>query len=152
MLNSFPVKIGTAITHASKKAPQSALKFGKHFRFYLGERGSHQQKMCYMVKHLDLSTHVQNLSNTLIGHGPQESYVLGKRRSTTISKLCFNRWGKIRKTHSSNHFLIVFSTKIHGLWSFWEVTITPLLPLYAVCEFHTPHTFLQEIVCPNLCW
>lgn len=33
-----------------------------------------------MLKHLDLSTHVQNLSNTFIGHGPQESYVLGKKK------------------------------------------------------------------------
>lgn len=85
------------------------------------------------------------ITNILTRHGPQESYVLGKKKSTKISKLYFNRGGKTRKPCTLNYFLIVFSTKIHGLWSLQKATVPPILPLHVVCEFHTPYTYPKKL-------
>lgn len=146
-LNSFPVEMGK--TMPTKRLPWSVLKFGKHFRFYLGGKGTHQQKMWCILKHVCIHT------QTYTELTQYNAWSTWKQcfRETTQSIICISIEGeKIRKTHAFHYFPIVFTTKIHGLWSV-QKTIIPSLPLLCTdCEFHTRHTLSQEIVCTNLCW
>lgn len=135
------VKMGKAITHASKKAPWSILKFGKHFIFYLAGRGSHH-KRCDVCWSMCVYIHkcIPNLLNILIIHGLNESNVLEK--NTTINYLYLNRGGKNQENTCFSLFSHCFLYK--DSWSTVSLesnssTHTP--SVYRLWISYSAHTF-----------
>lgn len=89
----------------AKRLPWSVLKFGKHFRFYLGGKGTHQQKMRCILKHVCIKT------QTYTELTQYNAWSTWKQcfRETTQSIICISIEGeKIRKKSGKHMLFIIF--------------------------------------------